>query len=355
MTDSNKTYAREYNMDILRVLLIIFVIVLHYNNRGMGGALNFAIDGSIKEFAVRFSESLCICAVDGFLMLSGYFADNKRGSVYKKAFLLLFSCSFYRTVAYILHVIFVTGEFSVRTLIGSVIPSNWFVCMFVGVLLLCPYIDRLLNGLEKSQLNKLAGLISVLFVIVPTVTELGTDLTGADLTGLSTITFQGDIEGFTIVSMLYCYIIGYTIKKQNALRSRIAVYVSIAIYFAAALFSAFLSYKSEAVWSYSNIFTVLEAVSLLIIFMNVSLKGEMAGRVFSQIGACGLGIFVWHTSPLMIYGFWVYFNIPVISNYDLGGYLANLFLSVMAMFFVSLAVVFACRNIFRFFKKKSRS
>jgi len=348
-------------MDIERVLLIFMVIVLHYNNRAMGGALNYAMTGDSREFFTRFTESLCICAVDAFLMLSGYFAVSREHIrvPYKKALWLLAVCSFYRVIGYLIYAFAVTHDFSVRTLVAYIIPSNWFVVMFVTILLLSPFIIRLLDRLDERALRELIIILTVLFSIVPTVTLLGGDLAGVDLSGFATITINGDMDGFNITSFLLCYCLGFFIRRQKNMFDKIPGWIYPIMYLAIAAVMSLISYRSEKVWSYSGILCVAEALTLTLAFARVKAgradnKSLNAGTVFAAVGGCSLGIFIWHTMPLMIYGYWVHLDIASISQKSPGGYIANFFAATLSMYALSLVWVLACRSVVALVKKSRR-
>lgn len=343
MTTQNGVQKREFNMDIERVLLIFMVIVLHYNNRAMGGALNYGYVGGIVEFLVRLSESMCICAVDAFLILSGYFAAGGFGSSnnIRKSISLLASCSFYRVVGYVIYATFVTGGFSVRTFVAYLIPSNWYVCLFATVLLLSPYINRLMGLLGDRSRREFIITTSVLFVVVPTFVSLVTDILNVDLSGLATITLNGDIDGFTIVCFIFCYCLGYFLRKEKDYCDKISIVNYCVIFLCTSLVATVISYKSERVWSYSDIFTVLEAVTLTLAFSKLNVRSVRVGKIFSEIGKCGLGIFVWHTMPLMIFGFWVHLNIDQISNGNVWQYIGNFWVATLSMYALSLVWVWS--------------
>lgn len=354
-------------MDIERIILTLMVIVLHYNNRAMGGALNYAMTGDGKEFFVRFSESLCICAVDAFLMASGYFSV-KRDVIrvpYKKAIWLLAVCSFYRTAGYLIYALGVTHEFSLRTLAAYIIPSNWFVVMFVTVLLLSPFIVKMLSELETKAFRELIAVMVILFGLIPTVTLLGGDLAGVDLSGFATITINGDVDGFNITAFVLCYCLGFFLRREQSLIAKVPAWCWGLIYVLAAVLMSLISYRSEVVWSYSGIFCVLEAFALTAAFAALKKKDPdtdaakqpkgghaRGGRIVSALSGCSLGIFIWHTMPLMIFGYWVHLDIASIADGNLGGYLLNFLAAVLSMYVLSAVWVLACRTVVNLVKSK---
>lgn len=69
---------RNSNIELLRIVLMFMVILLHFNNGSMGGAFNYVTDVQINSFILYLLESFSICAVNCFMVISGYFlAYNK--------------------------------------------------------------------------------------------------------------------------------------------------------------------------------------------------------------------------------------------------------------------------------------
>ena len=65
---------RQSNIELLRIFLMLGVIILHYN--GVGAL--YSAHG-INYLIVIGLESLCICAVDLFMLISGYFSARLQG------------------------------------------------------------------------------------------------------------------------------------------------------------------------------------------------------------------------------------------------------------------------------------
>ena len=366
----NKNTHRQYNMDIERIILALFVIVLHFNNRDMGGALNFVSEGLAQEIFIRFTESMAICAVDCFVILSGYFAVGGNGKInipYKKAILLLATCSFYRVTGYVAYVAMISHDFSIKTFSGYLIPSNWFACLFVTLLLLSPFIIRLTEVIDDKAFNTLTGLVLILFVVVPTVTDLGSDLGGVNLNGLSTVTFTGDSSGFNIALFVAMYVLGMWLRRKSEYFNRFSAWTYFAAFILFALLITVVSHITEVVWAYSDILVVCEAVVFTLMFTRMrsageraaetstsgsgervdraSARGESIGKVITTLAGCSYGIFIWHTMPVMIFGLWPHFDIPghFAAGSGIGSMLACFAVAILSMYILSLIWVLACR------------
>ena len=53
------------------------IIMLHYNNGAMGGALANIHSGTFPYYFVHFTESLSSVAVNVFILITGYFSYDK--------------------------------------------------------------------------------------------------------------------------------------------------------------------------------------------------------------------------------------------------------------------------------------
>ena len=76
----NNSKGRESNIELLRVLAMLGVILHHYNNPSIGGGLSFVKNGSLNYWILNIVESIFICAVNLFMVISAYFmaSSNKR-------------------------------------------------------------------------------------------------------------------------------------------------------------------------------------------------------------------------------------------------------------------------------------
>ncbi len=382
-------------MDIERIILALFVIVAHFHHRDMGGALNYVSDGPVQEILIRFTESVVMCTIQCYIMQSGYFAEAFRRSSsvsaavngpvgdqnaihtsdtktrirlpYKKAILLLATCSFYRVTGYIAYVAFISHDFSIKTFIGYLIPSNWFVCLFVTLLLLSPFIIRLTEVIDDKAFDLLTALLLILFVVVPTVTTLGSALGGVNLNGLATVTFAGDVSGFNIALFVTMYVLGMWIYRKAEYLNRFSAWTYFTAFLLFAILITVISHITETVWDYSDILVVCEAVTFTLMFTRIRSAGERAtgsstsvsgestdrsaahgeriGKVITALAGCSFGIFIWHTMPVMIFGLWPHFDIPghFAAGSGVGSILGCFASAVMSMYILSLIWVLTCR------------
>ena len=72
-TPKSSTKTRQSNIELLRIFAACGVIILHYNNAGIGGGFAAVADGSLNQFIMMTLEMMAICAVNLYVLISGYF------------------------------------------------------------------------------------------------------------------------------------------------------------------------------------------------------------------------------------------------------------------------------------------
>lgn len=126
---------RKSNLELLRCVLIVFVIVLHYNNRNLGGALQYVVPGSVSSYFLYLTEAMSICAVNTFILISGYFLSESRIRKINKGIYLLTACVGYKLLSFCVNIILGRAAFSWKLLLRNLIPDNYYVILYVVLFL----------------------------------------------------------------------------------------------------------------------------------------------------------------------------------------------------------------------------
>ena len=122
---------RMSNIELLRLLSALGGVILHYNNVNSGGAFLYVQKDSINEMWLFFTESLFICAVNVFIIISGYFLVNNSIVSIKKALLLLVLIVFTQIIMYIAECTKGITSFSVKQMLTDVLPANYFAILYL--------------------------------------------------------------------------------------------------------------------------------------------------------------------------------------------------------------------------------
>lgn len=211
---------RNSAIELLRIFCMLGVIILHYNHKDIGGAYLYVEKLSVNYFLLHFLECTFIYAVDVFMIISGYFmCKRQKVNVYKPLELIL-RVMLYSFGIYLLNCIFKKNSFSIKSIISSLIPCNYFVILYSCVFLFVPYINVTNRKISKIDFKKLVLLFFIVFSILPFFVDVLQGILNKEFKGLSPIGVDGSMWGYNIVNFLLLYIIGSYLRLNKSEKSR---------------------------------------------------------------------------------------------------------------------------------------
>lgn len=294
---------RQSNIELLRILAIAGVIILHYNNPVVGGGITYTEEGSLNFYVLYFLESISICAVDLFMLISGYFmCESKKKSLWKPIELLIQVMTFHEAI-YLLKVILGLEIFSVKSALVTLIPANYFVILYCAVYFLSPYINVMLDRLSNKSFRVLVAISICLFSIYPTMVDVVGEIRGNYVIGLSTIGMYGSQWGYNIVNFMLMYLLGAYIKRENAKALKwntwkltALLFLDILLIVAWARVNDNIGYFIErSSWEYCNPLVIFAAVISFILFFRIKIG---VNKVINRLAAGAFTVFLLHNDLL---------------------------------------------------------
>lgn len=338
--------TRNSNFELLRIILILMIITLHFLNKNMGGALNFTSIPFNDSFFV-FLKSLCICAVNTFILISGYFLYSNKSVKLKKVILLYLIVILYRLFNYFFLSCYFHEKITLTDILTCFLPFNYFFCFYIVLYLISPYISLVFTNLNKKQALFLISLLTVLFCIYPTILDIGNDISYSDYyNGISFISSDGNIEGYSIVHFLYIFCVGMFIRKINP--EKYSSSFLFCLYLISTIMVSILSDKLPSLYSYCSIFPVLNSVLLFLIFKKLNFTSSFINKISISV----FPIFCIHTSGFANRIWKRLFILP--EHFSISPFYTIFwsFISVIAMFMASLLLSLFFRGLFYKIKAK---
>lgn len=256
---------RKSNIELLRIVMILMVILNHYLNGDMGGLLNYTQSNTPNYYLGRLLYSMCVVAVNVFVIITGYFSYSKKEVKVSKVIKLILIMIFYGvllcTIAIVFNKLNITHlEISMSNIVENIF-SQWFVIIYVALYLNIPFINLIINKISKKQFEILLIINLFFFSIWPT---FFTNVTSKD-------------AGYGIVNFVILYFIGAYIRLYG-----IDFPVnSLWIYIITTLCTVGLNLVLDIViktnswgnraWSYSSIFNIVGSVSIFLVFKSMRL------------------------------------------------------------------------------------
>ncbi|MBD5403058.1 acyltransferase [bacterium] len=337
---------RNSNIELLRIVLMIMVVTLHFNNGEMGGAFNLVQDDAASKFILYFLESLSICAVNCFMIISGYFlAFNKKVRLGKIVDILLIVI-FYRVADYALSIMLGMNSFSVRHFFSSLLPVNYFAIYYIVTYILSPILAKIFDATSEKAQKFFVGASALIFVLWPTVLDAGMDLFGLSLEGLSTISTKGNLAGYSVVQFLFDAVVGMYLRRAKINPKRWKLLLG---YFGSTAIMTAGVYQMPSLYNYCSVFTVISAICLFLLFNRL----EFQNRAVNFVSKSVFAIFCMHVSSVAKV-FWRKFFITSehITNVWGGVLVLWVFVSVVSMFLLCLLIDIAIRFTFGHFGKR---
>lgn len=267
------TKERNSNIELLRLLLMVMVILLHFNNEAIGGAFTLVTNNPASSFTLHFFESLSIGAVNCFMIISGFFLYTNTKIKFGKVLDILLIVVFYSYLDYFLQVVFGGKSISIKYLLAPFFIHNYFALFYVICYILSPFIASIWKNLAERKADFLIVILVVLFIVIPTIIDIVNDLhiinTWWNLTPLST---HGSGEGYTIVQFVICLSIGMWIRKRQL---NIKSVLLLLVFVLSSLVITMGIQKMPSLYNYCSFLTVLNAICLFMLFQKISIQSRI--------------------------------------------------------------------------------
>lgn len=278
---------RESNIELLRIITMCGVVILHYNNESMGGALGYVAQNSVNHWLLLGFEGLFVCGVNLFVLIAGYFSciSQRRNPI--KVIGLLLQVIVFRLGVYLLGIL-QGNAFALGGLLRTLLPANYFVLLYIGVYLLSPYLNILLQKLTKQELGKLLILSLILLSVWPTLVDFLEEATGKAFTGLNTIGMYGSNYGYTLIHFLLMYLVGAYLRLADISVSK--RYSGCILLLCAVVCSVGGKWFPQTAWSYCNPLVIMEAVAAFLLFRQL----QFSSLIINALSKASFTCFLFH-------------------------------------------------------------
>lgn len=328
---------RNSNVELLRLLCMFFILIHHFLVHGLSVAGYKDLVGN--EFINQssfFLDSFCFCAVNVFVLISGYFGIKLK---FKSFAILYLQCFFYGGLCYFWH-LFIDGAHIGRSLLSNTLfifsskSCWWFVAVYVYLMLLSPLLNKVVEHCSKREFQWILLLLTVLNVYF-----------GFGWNGVY------NADGYNISQFIYLYLIGryiyiYTERKSNwKYRLKcLGGYVSLSLLMGIIGYVDFFYLRSSCsflnVHVYNNPLLIMSSIALLMFMLTFSFQS----KVINWLSASSLAIYLLHDqcyTSSTIYGAIGNLCAPLNSQYAI-----YLMLILLALIFMAACIAFDKVRIF---------
>lgn len=266
---------------------MIGVIILHINNTNIGGGFK-NVNSNLNYVILLILENIFICAVDVFVIITGYFlCDNNKRSITKVIELIL-QIILFKIGVYVFSSINDISNISIKGILACFIPNNYFVILYITLYLISPYLNIALKKLNKKDYKKMLIILIIMFCCWNTLANGIENILKKSFVGLTTIGVDGNQAGYTIVNFILLYIVGAYIRLFNVqiskkkLRSLLLILL---ILFVWSYIENKYNFNIVIAWNYDNVLIVFQAAIIFLMFKkfkkNIKVINELAKASFT--------------------------------------------------------------------------
>lgn len=152
MANKSQIIPRQSNMELLRIVATLLILVLHADFFSIGepSAADFAVE-PIDSVSRVFIEFMSIVGVNVFILISAWFGIKLTTRGICK---LLFQCAFFSSLTYFGAYYAGWVDFHGSSVLAALTAcSNWFVVAYIGLMILSPALNAYVKVASKHQLE----------------------------------------------------------------------------------------------------------------------------------------------------------------------------------------------------------
>ena len=317
---------RKYGIDILRILVTFFIIILHIDRRGL---FNSVESGSTYYKVILAMDIICFVAVNVYGIVSGYVSyasyENKPTNEYKfkKLVYLWLIVFFYGLITYIVGLKVGLTKVSPKTILTLFTIVSYRRIWYFSAYFLLFFFMPIINMYVKKTDNKMLLITLISFFLTYSVYQSFSMRLINDFTFLN--------AGYSVWWLALLYYLGACIKKINLFGrvSNLALIASIiGLYIVTYLWTLYMPkiqwYFGGALYSYYSPNYVLIAICYLVLFSRINIKNKFLVNWVPKISAACFGVYVMHVHPIIwdniefLFSFIVNYNVYLVPLITIG-------------------------------------
>lgn len=313
----NRNTGRQRNLEALRCLAMMMVVVLHFLGKGNLLGDVAAADMGAVGICAWILEAFCIVAVNCYMLISGYFLSqstfklSRLIKLYLQIWMYSVGVGLFAVITGMVPAEEVSAHYYLSLLFPVSMGHYWFMTAYVFMYLLLPMVGMAVKMMDKQQLKLV--LIMVLAVF-------------CGLKSILPFRLEEDSQGYQFIWYLCVFLVAAYIRKYEfgflgKKRNCALLYLGGCGLILAELFGLRWLYLKtgsfglllKISFEYNHIFVLMAAVGLFGWFLNCKGEGIVA-RVAAKVSPYVLGVYLLHENFGVRYAWQKYFHSEQISN-----------------------------------------
>ena len=250
---------------------------------------------------------------------------------------IIFSVSKYTLISMI------KCNFSIRGLVGALIPANYFVILYIVVFIISPYINLIFVHLDSRKRKLSICTLILLFSVYPTMVDVLIEVTKHSFNDLSSIGMYRSQYGYSIVNFALCYCVGAYIRFESEDISKVNTSKLIGGLLACVIIMTVWSalndrigyFTEKTAWEYCNPLVIVSAVCIFLLFKRINIKNS---KLINSLAKGSFTVYLIHINLVTHVGVKLFVN-------------KNIFFLLLHMALSSALIYFVCWIIYLVYSK----
>lgn len=289
---------RNYGIDLLRIVSMLLVLTLHVLKQG--GILNHTQPLSAKYEVAWLLETAAFCAVNCYAIISGYVGYRSKFKVSAVVSIWL-QVIFYTVGITAVFSVFLPQTVTWRTWVAACFPvmseQYWYFTAYFALMFFAPLLGAAIQHLDRGVLRISIWGVGILFTVLSTVFSVDHFMLN---------------NGYTLLWLLYLYIVGAYIHKYNveskhsALTYFMMYLVMVALTWGSQLLMEFNPeklkgwaefYGTHVLLRYTSPTILLAGLALVLCF--AKLKFPFGKKLIALLAPHAFAVYIIHTQKLV--------------------------------------------------------
>lgn len=277
------TAQRNIGLYVLRILSIALITARHF--LGYSGMIDTIGFSSVNGIITHILNVFCGCAVNIFVLISGYFLVESTFRIHK-AVRIWAETFFYSVAMFLISFILGLNKASASSVVFSFLPiltrHYWFAVAYLALYFLSPLLNKCIQAISYKEFKWLVfGGGFVLSAWTSFVFFSAGVLTGGN-TGL--------------LWFIYLYFVGAYIRKKEIKATSLTCVALIVIVAGLTLFQ-FLAEHFAVLQKFEflkddSVFELILSVAMFLVFLNMKVTSKAIRKTIVAMSTCSFGVYL---------------------------------------------------------------
>jgi surface polysaccharide O-acyltransferase-like enzyme len=271
---------RESNIELLRIIAMMMVLLVHCNYFSIGKVTPEDISAApLDSFVKAFAQQVCIICVNVFILISGWFGirPSLKG-VASFLYQILFYHILISSVA-----LSINGTISLKVLLAFFLQgSYWFIPAYLILYCMSPILNSFIENSPTRQYIAILGAFFLLELAFGWVSNAGL--------------FQ---NGYSAISFVGLYLLAGFLRRYNKWHRKLSASKSFLLYMLFTIIPVaiyFLTKNYMQMLSYCSPFVIAASVFFFLTFE----KMKVSSPFINTMGKSAFAIFLIHLHPAVV-------------------------------------------------------